>query len=232
MIPLLTLCLVFGTTHAVGFGAKQGALSTLEALSKKYAGVKQLMSSSGQLPLQHVWFTTFGTRDNRNNNTVRDEAWLHQLARPTELTAVHFLDPDRDGIRQNKFGLPVLSSMYGEAFRREPDASSYMYFNGDLLFNLSAICTLNAIVRAAQQGAISERFLAVGRRTNVHISPGETLSSSVLSTRFDELQKKNPVLVQFVPVRINTRLPRNKQRGVLFGDKRRPLSEAAYTFLL
>jgi len=75
---------------------------------------------------------------------------------------------DRTKIERSPHGVPVLRSMFQHAISQFPHADTYTYFNSDIAIDSSFVATANAVVKAAEAKTLRERFLVVGRRTNVN----------------------------------------------------------------
>jgi hypothetical protein len=75
-----------------------------------------------------------------------------------------FFEPPYEQLEKNQFGVPVLKSMYAWAKRMCPHATTYTYVNGDILLHKNFVKTLDAVVDHFRN---NERFMVVGRRTNV-----------------------------------------------------------------
>lgn len=121
------------------------------------------MNVDGSLPLPiHVVFTAFSGRPSKRTieaNTLFCWSNLH--------SRVQFLALDDTQIEHNRFGTPVLASLFLAAMDQFPSADTYTYINGDILATTNFVSTADFVVNASRSGWMKTRFLIVGQRTNV-----------------------------------------------------------------
>lgn len=72
------------------------------------------------------------------------------------------------GIETSADGVPTIRSMFEAAFSQLPEADTYTYFNSDIAVDESFVATADAVAKAVKRKVLRDRFLVVGRRTNVN----------------------------------------------------------------
>ncbi|KAH9251401.1 hypothetical protein BASA81_010827 [Batrachochytrium salamandrivorans] len=152
--------------------------------------------------IHHVMFST--KRRLRLNATSKFQQLVHFNAQNSirkmvgHVTLLSFRD-DNWRVRTNKYGFPFLKDMFIQAQSLVPDAHTFTYFNGDLVFNQSFVGTMDAIVASSRQQShlpfslrpVKPRFLAVGLRTNVQWN--ESVVFTAQRGQFDALHAKGEV---------------------------------------
>lgn len=123
----------------------------------------------GPLP-NHVMFTTMRSRNRSALDDTFDSNTVYAVSLLERTRLIRFDESD-PSIGKNSYGLPVLRDMFIQAMQRYPSASTYTYFNSDLIFNVSFVATVDAVVYASRHKYISEQFLMIGERTNVEWRP-------------------------------------------------------------
>jgi tetratricopeptide (TPR) repeat protein len=97
-------------------------------------------------------------------------------------------------IERNRFGYPILSSLFKTTIELIPNADTYIWFNHDLIFNTSFLTTLDEIVLQARLGKISTRFFGIGNRYNIEWSSASLLSNIIQHTSNELIENFNQVI--------------------------------------
>jgi len=84
-----------------------------------------------------------------------------------QLTFFNQAEIERGSVKTNRFGMPFIGALYNHTFNKFPNADTYTYVNGDILFDESFVLTANLIVNRVRKGEVMPRFLVIGQRCNV-----------------------------------------------------------------
>lgn len=85
-------------------------------------------------------------------------------------------------IETSPHGIPTIRALFKAAFADHPEADTYTYVNADIAVDGSFVSTADAVVKAVRDGMLHERFLVVGKRTNVDWHEKEGLSDAIFGT--------------------------------------------------
>ena len=123
------------------------------------------LNQSNECPslTDHVVFTTC-YKPNASGHRRQIESNFLKNIRQLKVRSVVFTD---DEVDTNVHGTPVLGKMYTRVFEMYPQAKTYTFVNGDILFNNSFVEAADALYNMTIAGTLKRRFLAVARRTNV-----------------------------------------------------------------
>ncbi|KAL7539051.1 hypothetical protein ACHAXR_009004 [Thalassiosira sp. AJA248-18] len=109
----------------------------------------------------HVVVSSFKCPECNDLRRVIEDNTHHAFSSMSDRLA--FFVPPLSSLKLNKYGVPVLGSLFEVAMRSCPDALTFTYVNGDLLPDVDFLETLEAVSSVMAE----TNFLMVGRRTNV-----------------------------------------------------------------
>lgn len=115
------------------------------------------------LPKGHVMFTTL--KPGVTGRALRVQNNFVKNFRELDVHTVIFSD---DHVHSNAYGTPFLGNMFQQAFEQYPNAKTYTYSNGDILYNKRFVEAADTLFALAKSGELNWRFLGVGTRTNVN----------------------------------------------------------------
>jgi len=91
---------------------------------------------------------------------------------------------DSDGIETSPHNVPTVRSLFQTAIAKYPHADTYTYVNSDIAVDSTFVATADAVAKAAREGILRQRFLVVGRRTNVNWSLDKKVTDETFLAHF------------------------------------------------
>jgi hypothetical protein len=147
---------------------------------------------------RHILFTTVrhtndSLREIMLNNSLSSIRYLNKTPGTGDnfIIIINFSADGTDGIRRNKFDTPILRSMFLEAMIQYPEAKTYTYFNGDLVFDHNWLDTVETSLIETSNSikVFGKEFLLVGQRYNIPWASHHTQLNPEDSKQFDMFLK-------------------------------------------